>query len=1297
MDCRVHPEVGDRKIAVPRLTRLELQRKLLCGERMTWRDASDNARFLELSNAEQRRLFDFLLASRVREPTRLPEEFINGLSNAFRASNDPAQPSTAVSTADHPEAEQWRLHSIKTEGFGGLNVWQADPFRFDLDSESVILEGPNGSGKSSLVAAIVWGLTGERPRDQANSMAHQPQPVFSSENTKIGTWPPIAAYPDSSAGIRSQPRVHVELTFENSSGSRATVVRTLEATGISEHWDSKIYIPPILIEAGLLMPSRLAQLRLKGDDHRLTAAVQQLTGFDDLVAIGKLVEGLCHQGREYLTYGKTELANSKQAFHDAVERARVVLTPVDIEVEAFVPADTRDKRSSLALFAKRLKDRVQEIEQVISDDLAEELDPSDPQGDVRVRSAIDRAEAGLEAGLEGLQTWKTLCLISDSFDAPATDRLRKAIDVAHKASKKAVDLLAVNRADSKYRLKAVGAKWHEDHRGGPVENCPLCDQTLVGKQSLVRELEDLRVAGDDAGRNFGDSTNAILSALDRATPVNVKGLDPECLRVDPRDKLVQDLRERFILGRDYANCLKRFGGIVETALSSVPSVHAPADHKSSEYAEDILRPVTDRISVLERLLVLAHWFQANSQDWRDWWGTLAGPVGEHRVESERAGTESNHESGRESLSAHLSRLWEALSKAQPFRDAVRAMRDAWTAGRKADQIQQVIDHRRDIADSLAELKKLRGLCESLAREAIEGLSNRVKQILGELHLEGNLHFQDARLERRDGLTVLGELSEEVRIDATQIANTSWVRAFLWAFLFALRDEAVEHIGSDRLPMLVVDDPQMTFDAHHRAMWSEYVKSLQEPPLNVQLILTTHDEGFLDLIRVDGVIGREALIAAPSADIRHAQILEGGKLERVWAKANSDRTSEAGQGYIAEVREFVEGMLKQLLRGEDADIASLSLGQLRNRIKDSNDARRAPWNQPPFAKLVGALDPGRSEVQYFDGAHHTTGRSYGLVEASKVERFWRKTLNPALERAFRTAREHRLLHRGLSALYGGPAVATLPEGNIDQVRAIPLKVLGRASALTDGRVADGMVQMDQFEENGSRSVILGNHSAFRLAANTLEPVARPGEIVLVDNRKDPTPRSLVVAISEDRLLARRFEIADNHGDVAVLTAQSINPRHIEPPVIAHRSSFELRKIVGVLYDSLVRPPASGEEVVDLGGEAAIKRFVRRSLGLVEVDGQSAEPYALDGQHLIVADPINPENEALEPYDGHLVIAGDSDGNHYFKRLRTVADRVVLESLDSGGVYPPVVLLPPNGGSPSLKRVWPVLGVLFEYGT
>ena len=49
----------------------------------------------------------------------------------------------------------------------------------------------------------------------------------------------------------------------------------------------------------------------------------------------------------------------------------------------------------------------------------------------------------------------------------------------------------------------------------------------------------------------------------------------------------------------------------------------------------------------------------------------------------------------------------------------------------------------------------------------------------------------------------------------------------------------------------------------------------------------------------------------------------------------------------------------------------------------------------------------------------------------------------------------------------------------------------------------------------------------------------------------------------------------------------------------------------------------------------------------------------------------------------------------KRLRIVApDRVVLESLDSGGDYGPIVLALAGADKNCLERVWPVAGILFE---
>ena len=847
------------------------------------------------------------------------------------------------------------------------------------------------------------------------------------------------------------------------------------------------------------------------------------------------------------------------------------------------------------------------------------------------------------------------------------------------------------------QLKSLAAKWHSDHVTGPIENCPLCEQTLAEVPSLAQELEKLQASGDAASRTYKDNLNAILADLEQATPVALRNLDFEPIKRDVRDSLLSEIREEFVLADQYKSYLVRFAMLVESALSDAPAARIKFSYaKTAPDASHGHNKIMARIAILEHLLDLAEWFKSHSAAWTAWWNTLANQDTGRTPETDKQEAPLSEAPKRESLKNHIARLSDALAKAEPYRNAANEMRAAWRVGNTAAEIEKEVTRRDEIANSLEPLKSLGSLCEAVAREAIEGLSGRISNILERIHLTEQLQFQSARLERRKGLVVRGELTPALRIDATLVANTSWVRGVLWAFLFSLREEAVDQRGNDPFPLLVFDDPQSTFDSQHRHMWARYIVSLQNELSRIQIVLTTYDENFLDLIQVDGIVGRRALIGAPGPNDKHVAIFEGEALDRAWEQAMNARSNDAGVSFIRAVRTYVEGMLKLMLRGQDADIPSLVIGALRERLKEYHQAQRAPWNQAAFKRLVATLDKGVPEVRYLEGSHHTTGKNYGMGEATSVEEYWRKTLKPALDRACRTAREHQLVHGGSSALHGPAPVADLPEGYQGKVRAIPLRVLGRAAALTDGRVADGTLEMDPLAEGNEIPVTLGRHFAYRLTAATLEPVARVGDIVLVKEHGEPSEKSLVLAISEERILARRFEIAENHTDIAVLTAQSVNPRQIAPPIIANKSTFKLHKIVGVLYDNSPSTfsARSDAEVCKCEGESVLRRFSIDTLGLVEVMGHSAEPYALDGQYLIVKNPIAPE-VAIKSLQGQPVIAADTHGNTYFKRFGCVADNIiVLESLESSGIHSPVVLSPPGGRRACLEKVWPVAGVLFE---
>ncbi len=1023
------------------------------------------------------------------------------------------------------------------------------------------------------------------------------------------------------------------------------------------------------------MPARMPHLRLDDGRGRLTDAVQKLTGLDELIDLGAFIQGLCHNSRDYLAYKKAELASSKTEFDKQIERARTALFPVSVVVPNFKPSDTSKKDGEMGTLGKVLNDKAAELIATVSGDLASDLVLTDPKVQQRIVVALDGAERDLGEGMSGFPTWKLVEAIAADLSNERRATARVAVAAARDALHTAIGYLEKEQADSKFRLKAAGAHWHDENITGLIENCPLCKSSMKDNPALQQELEALRSAGEAATRGLQDNINAIMSTLEAALPKTLRRLLNDALTLQPRADLEREYRRKFVEAERYAKCLARFKALAEAALADMPSneLTNATPHIAPIPTATV---VAARMDMIERMCRLAEWHEANGKGLSVWWNLV-----------------STKDSKSENLSSHLSHLSKSLSEAEPYRIGADALRLAWTQGRTAAAIETEQQQRQEIADSLAPLKQLGNLAEAQARSAITELSERISAIHSAAYIVDRLKFQGASLDKKTGLMVRGQLGENMRIDATLIANTSWLRGILWAFIHALREEAVEQIGGDVFPVIMLDDPQQTFDSEHRARWAEQIAKLQQTAPGTQVLLTTHDDQFLSHLGVLGVTGRKALICSAGEELGHIAILEGDQLDRKWAAAEQAKTPAAAKEYIAAVSEFVEGMLRLMLRGIDPSVSTEVMGACRERISDLHDHGIEPWNRPAFKNLVAVLAKARKEIKFMEESHHS-GLVFSMNEAIDVEKHWRNPLRPTLERCFRIIRDHRALHGGLAALHAFPPSVTLPEGHKAKVRQFKLPLLGTAAALSDGRVADGCVDLT-FAAASSVPIELKDHFVFRLTKPTLEPVARPGDLLLLRDHATATPLSLVVALHESQLLARRLQIADNHSDVAVLTASAINPRLTAAPVVAKHATLTMKKIVGVLYGTgkMIAGQSSEGEIVECGGEAVIATILSRAKGLVEVSGHSAEPMALDKQFLIISDPIS-LNDAEKILDGRPVIAEDSDQSRYFKRLRVEPNNIILESLEIGGNYPPILLAKIPGFLKYLAKVWPVLGVLFE---
>jgi SOS-response transcriptional repressor LexA len=252
----------------------------------------------------------------------------------------------------------------------------------------------------------------------------------------------------------------------------------------------------------------------------------------------------------------------------------------------------------------------------------------------------------------------------------------------------------------------------------------------------------------------------------------------------------------------------------------------------------------------------------------------------------------------------------------------------------------------------------------------------------------------------------------------------------------------------------------------------------------------------------------------------------------------------------------------------------------------------------------------------------------------------------------------------------------------------------AAAKSDGRVGDGLITIQELEH--AAKITLHNHDAYQLAAATLDPVATIGDVIIVSNYAQVNERNLVVVAFGDQLLARRYNEAEIHPHIAILTGQGTDPYAIPQPVIAPLEKLEPRKIVRTLFASsrLTLPPKDeNAEFIALGDLTVVKTLLKDAK-LFKVSGRSAEPIALDGQ-FILTQPVAFAETSLDKLDGRLVIAVDENGARYFKRFRLHAPIIVLESLNPDGTAAAEILsLGGEMGIPRLTEMLEVVGVLFE---
>ena len=398
-----------------------------------------------------------------------------------------------------------------------------------------------------------------------------------------------------------------------------------------------------------------------------------------------LADGLCHKGREYLATNAKELERYGSSFDAALDEARRCLGPSGETIESFKPLDTEDNEGALAATGKRLRERAAELTRVVAEDIVHGLDLTNGKVQQEVAGAISGALEDVELGLSGLPTWKRLTELANAFSDEKIVVLEQAIETAQTDFVEALNLAERGKCDTRLQLKALGARWHEAHRRQKeVNDCPLCDQPLTDP-AMAAELESLRHCAEAVTRRLEDNLNAILAQLDGALAQTVTLGDAAVFA--PRQKLLEDISQRFVERDRYRAHLACFTKLISEALAHAPFPELGVEHVAIGRNLNVDDAVKARIGIARGVLSLVQWFNENAENWRTWWDVAARGITPPQPNAMETGIERAR-STKESLVQHLTRLSDATAVAAPYRGAAEALSRAWKHGREARRFEK---------------------------------------------------------------------------------------------------------------------------------------------------------------------------------------------------------------------------------------------------------------------------------------------------------------------------------------------------------------------------------------------------------------------------------------------------------------------------------------------------------------------------------------------------------------------------------------------------------------------------------
>ena len=193
-----------------------------------------------------------------------------------------------------------------------------------------------------------------------------------------------------------------------------------------------------------------------------------------------------------------------------------------------------------------------------------------------------------------------------------------------------------------------------------------------------------------------------------------------------------------------------------------------------------------------------------------------------------------------------------------------------------------------------------------------------------------------------------------------------MRGILWAYVFAIRKQSFERAGYCPFELMVLDDPQMTFDTRNLKGWVRFLGKpdglMKYQPC--QLLVTTHSRPFvMDITPMTAI--RMAAIETGQPWSHPSQIVKGDFAAVRYKRMLAENSDDRARSLISDIRVLAETLLKHAIEPFEPLFVhrpDTTLGRLMERIAQQQKTNQPPYTDGVFGDLIAVKSSNPDQFQ-----------------------------------------------------------------------------------------------------------------------------------------------------------------------------------------------------------------------------------------------------------------------------------------------------------------------------------------------